>query len=76
MYLAAAGALGAGAPPCAAILQALSLPLAGGYAASLGGAWESDPAAARDVAGRGVALYFIVVVYGALGYAAAGLAAP
>ncbi len=77
--LAAAGvfaavglALALGAPPGFALLEALTIPPAAGYLRAL---WARPVAADRAtdeaLAARGVAFFFLVAAFGALGYAAA-----
>lgn len=67
LYASAALAPLAGAPPAAALAIAATLPLGFGYLRALGRGQEIQP---EQLAGRAVALFFVVTVYGALGYAA------
>jgi 1,4-dihydroxy-2-naphthoate octaprenyltransferase len=69
IYLAAAVAVACGAPALYAIALVLTLPPAAGFASELRRA-ETELVDAESLAGRGVALFFIVSVYGALAFAA------
>ena len=71
VYLGVGLALALGAPPGFALLEALTLPVAIGYARAVRARPGGDPAADEALAARGVAFFFLVAALGALGYAAA-----
>ncbi|MDQ2857258.1 MAG: prenyltransferase [Candidatus Eremiobacteraeota bacterium] len=68
VYLAVAAVFAAGAPPAYGILESLSLPLSIGFVRTLLRHCEGDPSGDEALAGKGVALLFLVTFYGALAY--------
>lgn len=71
VYATAAAAVAAGAPPAFGLAIAATLPLGVANARALRERHLPDFGADAALAGRGVALFFVVAVFGALAYAAA-----
>lgn len=70
-YGAAAIAVLAGAPPAFLVLEAFSLPLGFGLATAFARRTRADPVVDEALAARGVAFFFVVMLYGLLAYGAA-----
>lgn len=70
VYAATALAFALGAPSAFALLEACTLPLAAAYVLALRARREAGPVADEALAARGVAFFFLVAAFGALGYAA------
>ena len=69
IYAGVALALAAGAPPALALMEALTLPLAWQFTRSVERRSASGPGD-EAIAGRGVALFFLVSFFGLLAYLA------
>ncbi len=71
VYAATGVALMLGAPPALAFLEAMSLPLALGYARAFAVGAASDAQTDETLAARGVAFFFVVSFFAMLAYVAA-----